>query len=607
MTGENISSEAAHVSQHRHLQGEGAALAFQPQPMGVDVRIDRDRSLSSPVVATLEMGDNHFLIIDQGDQATEQNRDQYAVLNAIVKTDENNQPYYMPTVAVGTIGSDHNRLEIGRTDLQQRGFPHINDTMSRRHAAIDFHADGFVIRDHGGVNGTEVNFGGTEIPVDDMTVPRAELDRLRGTLLENVAQPVTTNEDVAEAEPWYVEAAREREQAVGEVAEDIGDVAIEQVVEAKPAVIEATEPDEPWYTAVAREREQAEQASEIAQEPSEEQNTATSETESTEQPQAAEQHQTEEEPQATEEQLQATEEPQTPETVQAPELETPTTQEIFASDESIEKTLRDPNVDPTVKTELQAVLNQWKQLQSAEVITETWNQDIQPQLLQLKEAAPALLNVVGQADNLRAQIQAGLIQIRDVLANRGGVQEISEVLNRTNMRQAFLDLEVATSTMQTNEDLTSAMTRLAVNAEDADTRIRQAQNRESLSPEDAEAFRNQFAEGIQAGVPLSTLRSELDQALSERRTPAWRQQKETIDNALMAARRATTAGDLTLAFNRLRDGMDMLSESARRGFYNEAEYDSVARGPVMTNLSDELEYMRNMLVLARSSTDQLVN
>ncbi|MCA9332783.1 FHA domain-containing protein [Candidatus Saccharibacteria bacterium] len=128
------------------------------------------------------------------------------------------------------------------------------ELISRKHATIKLDSEGRVMIEDHSTNGTRISYG--EVPAVDEsdidTVPREKLTRLRGTLVEEPSAAVSADSgankwwepvestadeviagspDVEIQEPWYTEAARQRDEAEGRVAEDVGDVALEKFVE----------------------------------------------------------------------------------------------------------------------------------------------------------------------------------------------------------------------------------------------------------------------------------------------------------------------------------------------------------------------------------------
>ncbi len=325
---------------------------------------------------------------------------------------------------------------------------------------------------------------------------------------ENLPNPYSVPESTAvvEATQEQWEAARDsRAEAVGKVAEDAGDVAVEQVIEAPadPQVMhdELVQVSDAVATEVSADGQPVLSESKANQ---------VQESEST----AAD----------------VVDEPT------QPELLRPKTEDIFATTESLDATLANQDVDPDLKQEVRQLVGLWKDVQTSVAGNEFWQEIAGPKITDVVKAAQAFSKEAGNLAGDLQRLKTTMDNVASALEQNGVTGLAQQGIRLRNIEDVVGKL-TNLNRMQATNQLFSAVDELDVAVIEKDERFRAAARTDKITDE---AELGRLAELVkQNDGDLKAARQALQgEQHNQDQMRAWKPRKEAIETVVHFAKLA---------------------------------------------------------------------
>lgn len=390
--------------------------------------------------------------------------------------------------------------------------------------------------------------------------------------ISETIEPVqeTLDEDVTAAYESPAQVSDESEAASGEVlkseieavADEIGEEAVEQVVEAPVAV----EPEE------------------VVPEPTTE---------------------------SGEEAVLAEEPPEINPEVQDPgEIDI---SQIVQSGANLQAALRDYNIAPELKKELRKMVEAWQELEHSEIAKKLWDEAIKPNLENFD--SNTLTAHISKVRDLReglATFGTKFGTLRDAISE-GEMAHIADVVRRGGVgSQTFAELDTLATSIANDETTQRLAANLGLETEDAAILVKRLGNKiDGVSIDDVSADRLAAELQERGIVKLRQLFTATGDFRESQTFTNWRSISDSIEDVVRASRSSvrlaedgTTGREVKLLRDEFQD-FDAKRTNRNRMSLDPEQADRISR--LATKIAQELEYSERLARLSKNESDWLLN
>ncbi len=283
------------------------------------------------------------------------------------------------------------------------------------------------------------------------------------------------------------------------------------------------------------------------------------------------------------------------------EFKRPELNSVFSDGRSLERTLRDPDVDPDIKSQLRAVTGAWQEVQTALVVDKAWNEVISPALSRLDEALPNLKGMVDNLNQVTEQMSGGLRILAEAIESRD-IMAIEDGARRVGLESLIDQFGQNSQRLVNNNGLAQAAYQLGGDNEESADLVRRSLIREFDNEMDEASYdklAGQVGPLIDQGLDLPQVIARIRQDVPEETTASWLRHQEDIATVVTFARLAGSNEELGTPFTQLNNELGAFREAMIRGSYDAAQAMYI-RNSLLAGIQRKLEDLTMMTRLIDS-------
>ena len=265
--------------------------------------------------------------------------------------------------------------------------------------------------------------------------------------------------------------------------------------------------------------------------------------------------------------------------------EMPNLSEVFTSGDSIQASLDNPLLDPSLKAGLQGVVNAWGEAKHAKLVSETWTETVMPRLRHLAEVTPSYGNNINNMVSYAEELSASLTNLSHAIYD-GDKEYAHQLFNRIGLSSAVEEL---TFDRVESDGILQAAHQLGGAEMESDSNIRRSMNA-SEQPDSASLDElATLVADVSESNDIAAVMAAVNQSAPEEGGRSWRSRQDAIQEIVSFARVAGNTYDVSSTF------------VAFRNYVDEFMYDTRNRG---LN-ADAVDYLQVPLTNIRNALDDL--